>query len=147
MHRIRPWLYVGSQRETENPEQLQAHEIGAMLQLHRHIPQEGITEKYLPVEEGYPLPKHSIEQGIQFILDEKAAGRAVLVACGAGVSRSVMFATAALKVAENLTLPEAFSEVLKLHDKAMPDELHWKSMNEYFGEDTDYWEMWRTIAL
>lgn len=147
MNQIRPWLFVGNFRETESLDLLTEHSIGAMLQLHRHVKHNSIAEKYIPVEEGFPLPKHAIEQGLQFVFEQQATGKNVLIACGAGVSRSVIFAVAVLKVFEKLTLPDAFSEVLKHHEKAMPDELHWQSMNEYFGEDTDYWEMWRTIAL
>ncbi|GAB4324385.1 MAG: hypothetical protein Kow00117_12520 [Phototrophicales bacterium] len=147
MDQIRPWLWVGNQHDTQDLTTLQTHHISAMLQLHRHIKQPNIQELFIPIEEGYPIPPYYIKQAMAFVIKAKAAGHVILVACGAGISRSVIFATAALKIAENLTLPQAFSEVLKRHAKAMPDEVHWQSMNDYFGENTDYWEMWRTITL
>lgn len=147
MHKIRDWLFVASFRETQDLAQLENHAIGAVLQLHQSVDYDDITTLFVPVQEGYPLVKHDMVNGLNFIRDQHAQGKKVVVACGAGISRSVIFATGALKMAESLTMSKAFSEVRKKHERAMPDELHWQSMCTYFGENTDFWEMWRTIEL
>lgn len=147
MHKIRDWLYVASFRETQDLAQLKNHDIGAVLHLHQPIEYDDITTQFVPVQEGYPLAKQDMVNGLNFIRDQHAQGKKVVVACGAGISRSVIFATGALKMAESLTMSKAFSEVRKKHERAMPDELHWQSMCGYFGENTDFWEMWRTIEL
>jgi len=147
MHKIRDWLYVASFREAQDIALLKNNEIDAVLHLHQSIEYDTIPTLFVPVQEGFPLGKHDIITGLNFIAEQHAQGKKVVVACGAGISRSVIFATGALKMAESLTMSKAFSEVRKKHERAMPDELHWQSMCTYFGENTDFWEMWRTIEL
>jgi protein-tyrosine phosphatase len=57
---------------------------------------------------------------VDYVLAQRAAGKAVLVACGAGISRSTSFAIAALKEAEGLTLLGAAREVRRLHPAGLP---------------------------
>ena len=147
MHKIRDWLYVSNYRETQDIAQLKNQAIGAVLQLHQPYEYKTIETLYVPVQEGFPLAKNDMVRGLNFVTDQHAQGKHVVVACGAGISRSVIFATGALKVAESLTLSKAFSEIRKKHERAMPDELHWQSMCAYFNEEMDFWEMWRTIEL
>ena len=42
MNKIRPWLYIGKYRETKNSFLLEAHQIGAMLQLAELVEHTGI---------------------------------------------------------------------------------------------------------
>lgn len=147
MHKIRDWLYVASYRETQDLAQLNKQNVGAVLHLQQLVEHDGIATLYLPIQEGLPLSKHDIIAGLNFIQDQHAHGKSVVVACGAGISRSVIFAVGALKIAENISLSKAFSDIRKVHERAMPDELHWQSMCQYFGENIDFWEMWRTIEL
>ncbi|MGH2523720.1 MAG: hypothetical protein ACRDH2_14545 [Anaerolineales bacterium] len=67
-----------------------------MLQLAERVEQPGITTLYLAVEDGEPLPDEALREGIEFVRAQKALGRVVLVACGAGLSRSAIFALAVL---------------------------------------------------
>jgi hypothetical protein len=60
-----------------------------MLQLADAEEQPGITSIFLSVEDGVPLPSSLLRQGVDFVLAEKRRGQIVLIACGAGVSRSV----------------------------------------------------------
>lgn len=147
MHKIRAWLYVAGFREIQNSSLIDDNQIGAMLLLHQPVEHDSIATLYVPVQEGLPLSKQDIVRGLDFIITQHAQGQNVVVACGAGISRSVIFAVGALRQIEALTLPQAFAEIRKKHERAMPDELHWQSMCDYFGEKVDFWEMWRTIEL
>jgi protein-tyrosine phosphatase len=96
MNEIRPWLYIGKYRDTLDPYTLELHRIEAMLQLAEAVKQLGINSLYLPVEDGAPLPFHLLRQGVDFVSSERRQEHVVLIACGAGQSRSVAFAIAAL---------------------------------------------------
>jgi len=138
MYPIRPWLYVGRFSDTQDDVMLRRREIGAMLQLADSVKQPGIPSLYLPVEDGEPLPRDLLRLGVEFVRLEKALGRSVLIACGAGISRSTTFAVAVLKEEEELGLLEAFRQVRALHPEAMPHPALWQSLREYYGEDAPY---------
>ncbi len=134
MNEIRPWLYVGKYRDTLEPGWLEIHQINAMLQLAEEVKQPGIASLYLPVEDGEPLPFDLLRQGIDFVMDEKHRGHTILIACGAGQSRSVVFAIAVLKETENLPLLTAWQEVKQRHPDALPHMALWESLCHYYAE-------------
>lgn len=138
MYPIRPWLYVGKFSETQDDVMLRRRGIGAMLQLADSVRQPGIPSLYVPVEDGEPLPQDMLRMGVEFVRLEKALGRNVLIACGAGISRSATFTIAALKEEEALSLLDAFQQVRARHPEAMPHPALWKSLCEYYGEDVPY---------
>ncbi len=146
MDQIRPWLFIGGYRDTNNLSYLTFKSIGAMLQLAEKVEQPGITTLYLPIEDLAPLSSGHIRQGVDFIREQKVKGNRVLVACGAGINRSSAFCTAALKEEEGLSLFAAFKEVLKKHPEAMPHEPVWISLCGYYGEKTPYLEVMRAGA-
>ena len=80
MDQIRPWLFIGSYRDTNNLSYLTFKSIGAMLQLAEKVEQPGITSLYLPVEDLAPISSAHIRQGVDFIKEQKAKGHRVLVA-------------------------------------------------------------------
>lgn len=135
MDAIRSWLYIGKYRETRDTDLLGANQIGAVLQLAEEIPYSHITSLYLPVEDGVPLPVHLLRQGVDFCLSEKRQGRKVLIACGAGMSRSVAFAVAFLKEAEGLSLLDAVRTVGRHHPESLPYPALWESLCSYYGEE------------
>ena len=145
MHRIRPWLATGKYKETQDRDALQRDGITAMLQLHRPVEQPGIPTLFIEITEGYNLPPYALEKALAFV-DKHRDGH-VLIACGVGISRSSSFAVAALKHVEGLSLVDAFSAVRKANPQAMPDERHWQDLCDYFGEQIDFWEMWKKIEL
>ncbi|ERT05518.1 dual specificity phosphatase, catalytic domain protein [Lyngbya aestuarii BL J] len=57
-----------------------------------------------------------------------------MIACGAGISRSVAFAVAALKEIEDLSLLAALQIVKKYHFESLPHPALWKSLCAYYGE-------------
>jgi hypothetical protein len=147
MYPIRPWLYVGKLSETHDDDLLRRREIGAMLHLVDNVQQPGIPSFYIPVEDGEPLPADLLRMGVEFIRLEKALGRKVLIACVAGISRSSIFAIAALKEEERLRLVDAFREVHAMHPEAMPHPVLWKSLCEFYGEDVPYTELFASVTL
>lgn len=145
MYTIRPWLYVGKYRETLDPTLLAAYKIGAMLHLADSVKHAGLTTLYLPVEDGEPLPSELLQQGIDFVLAEKRSGQRVLIACGAGISRSVTFAVAVLKETEGLTALEAVLAIKEHHPFALPHPALWESLCAYYQEDVPFYTMLRKL--
>jgi protein-tyrosine phosphatase len=134
MNQIRPWLYIGKYRETLDYQLLSAHNITAMLLLAELVEHPGITSLYLAVEDGEPLPGEMLAKGVEFVKVQKEAGQTVLVACGAGISRSTAFAVAALKEIENISLRQAIHIVKQAHPDSMPHFKLWQSLCDYYGE-------------
>ena len=146
MRQIRPWLAIGRYRETTNSALLHSYAVGAMLQLAELVKQEGIEALYLPVEDGEPLPVPLLAQGVAFVREQKTLGRNVLIACGAGISRSVTFTIAVLHEEEGLSLPEAFRSIHAHHPEAMPHYALWDSICQYYGETMTYVEVWDYLS-
>jgi Dual specificity phosphatase, catalytic domain len=146
MQMIRPWLAIGSFRDRQDLALLRANQIGAMLQLAGQIEHPGITSLYLPIEDGEPVSQGTLARGVAFVLAQRAAGVRVLVACGAGISRSTTFAIAALKQAEGLALLDAAREVRRLHPDGMPHHALWASLCAHYREPVSYLDLVRGRA-
>jgi protein-tyrosine phosphatase len=138
MNFIRPWLAVGKYHSVRSPALLERYKIGATLQFVEHIRLIGIASCYIPIEDGIAIEPETLRKGVDFILYNKQEGRIVLSACGAGISRSVVFATAALKEAENISLVDALGEVKLKHHLAMPHPIVWQSVCAYYNEHTTF---------
>ncbi|NDJ62336.1 MAG: dual specificity protein phosphatase family protein [Chloroflexi bacterium] len=145
MYEIRSGLYVGKYRETLAKDVLKARAIGSVLQLAEPVPYSDIETLYLPVEDGEPLPPDLLAQGVAFIREQRAEGRNVLIACGAGISRAVAFAMAVLHEDEDLSLFEALQQIRAISADAMPHPSLWTSLNQYYGEDMPFVDMWLQI--
>jgi protein-tyrosine phosphatase len=143
MDEIRPWLYIGKYKDSLDKNYLDFKSIKAILQLADRVEQEGINSLFLRVEDMGPTPHHLIKQGIDFILAEKEKEHKVMVACGAGVNRSVAFCMAALKEVEGLSLLDAYKEIRRKHSDSLPNELVWESFCSYYSEITPYLDIMR----
>jgi protein-tyrosine phosphatase len=135
---IRDWLCIGKYSETANLDLLHRRRVGAMLQLAEAVEQPDILSFYLEVEDGLPLARVHLRAGVGFILAQRQAGRTVLVACGAGVSRSPAFATAALKEAEALSLADAHQTIRRLHPPTLIHPKIWYSLCNYYQEEAPF---------
>ena len=135
MHIIRSWLAVGKYSETISRPILDTYNITAMLQLSGEAKQPNIETHFMFVEDGEALPHDKIREGITFIREQKAQGKNVLVACGAGVSRSVTFTMMALMEEEGLELFDAYREVFQHHPEALPHPELIRSVLAYYGQD------------
>ena len=143
MYLVRPWLYIGKQRDTENLPQLQAKQIRAMLQLEERVEQPGVHVLYLPVRDATAIAANDLRRGVSFILLERQLGRKVMIACAAGISRSVTFAVAAIYETEGIPLLMAYSDIVRVHSMALPHPALWKSLCLYYQQDVPYVEVLR----
>jgi protein-tyrosine phosphatase len=84
---------------------------------------------------------------VDFVRARKAEERKVLVACGAGISRSVSFSIAALKEEEGLSLLDAYAAIRAVHPDALPHPALWESLRQYYGESTTYLMMVDTVLM
>jgi protein-tyrosine phosphatase len=112
-----------------------------MLLLAELVEHPGITSLYLAVEDGEPLPSEMLAQGVEFVKAQKEAGQTVLVACGAGISRSASFAVATLKEIEGLSLREAIHTVKQAHPDSLPHYKLWQSLCDYYSEAVPWIEI------
>ena len=138
MDKIRPWLFIGSYRDTLNRSYLKLKNIQAMLQLAEKVEHPNIISLYLPVEVVAPVSREHLQQGVGFIRKFKQQGMNVLVACGAGINRSSAFCTAVLKEEEGFSLFNAFKEVKKQHPESIPHKPVWESLSSYYNESVPY---------
>ena len=113
-----------------------------MAQLAERIEQPGIELLYLDVEDGEPLPAEKLRQGVSFVRDQLAAGRRALIACGAGISRSVTFAIAVMHEEEGISLLDAFHDIHSIHPDALPHYELWYSLCEYYHENVPSEGLW-----
>jgi hypothetical protein len=138
---IRPWLLVGRYAETLDLAGLVGAQVGAMLQLADPALQPGIAHLFLPLEDGAPIPPARLRAGVDFARAQRELGRRVLVACGAGISRSTAFCIGSLAEAEGLTLRDAALAVRRAHPGGVPHMALWESLCAHFGEQIGYLEM------
>lgn len=77
----------------------------------------------------------------------QGVGHSVLVACGAGISRSTTFAIAALKEAEGVSLLEAARIVRPAHFDGMPHPALWELLCHYYlKERIEHAQVRRALA-
>ena len=138
MDAIRNWLYIGRYRDTIYATLLEAQGISAMLQLAEAVQQPGVESLYLQVEDGVPLVGELLRKGVDFVLDQKHRSRKVLVACGAGMSRSAAYVVAVLKEDEGLSLLEALRTVKHYHPETIIHPVLWISLCKIYQEDVSW---------
>ena len=143
MYVVRPWLLVGSYADTRAPALLAAHGVGAMLQLAEAVPQPGIEARYVAVDDGAPVPRAALAEGLAFVRRAREGGRIVLVACVAGTGRSVAIAAAALGEAEGTDVLDAVAAVRARHPDAQPHFKLLASLCAYFGQPASTEELVR----
>jgi protein-tyrosine phosphatase len=141
MNFIRPWLAVGTYRDVFNRALLEQYSIQATLQFVENVRYEGIASCYLPIDDGVPVTPKTLRKGVDFITEQYHEGRIILSACGAGVSRSVIFAAAALKEIEELSLLEATTEVMYFRPEALPNPIVMRSVCTYYGEPFSHFQL------
>lgn len=132
MLQVRDWLYQGKYSDTINLDLLRQHNIRAILHLAEYVQQPDIETLYLPVEDGEPIPEKYIQQGVAFVMNYHPSN--VLIACGAGISRSSSFTAAVLKTHEGLTLKEALIDIRRKYSHAQPHPVVWQSLCKFYNE-------------
>lgn len=140
---IRDWLSIGAYRDCINLGLLKRQEIGAILQLADTVNSPNVVTKMLLIDDGVLVNMETLAEGITFIRTQKAEGKRVLVACGAGISRSTTFALGALKEEEDGTILDNFLKIREHHPNALPHIRLWHSLNTYYGERIPYDQVWQ----
>jgi hypothetical protein len=146
MYEIRPWLLVGAHRDATDELLLTRWQVGAMLLLAAPVNSLGRECCYLVVEDGEPLAAELLQQGVAFVADARRRGLTCLMACGAGISRSVIFATAALCVIEGMDLLAAAAAVKRQHPEAVFHPALWESLNAFLGADVSILQLLREVG-
>ena len=132
MLEVRDWLYQGKYSDTINLPLLQRHHIKAILHLAEDVRQPDIETLYIPIEDGEPISAKHIETGINFVL--RYQPQHVLIACGAGISRSTSYTAAVLKETEGLSLKDALADIRRKYPSALPHPMVWHSLCTFYGE-------------
>lgn len=139
MTQVNDWLNIGNIYDLEAMSRYgEENSIHAVLNLAENLGIKNKSTLYLPVDDGVPLSSEHLVQGLEFLLDHYHYGHQILVACGAGVSRSATFCTVLLKEVKNLSLIEAFKILKARHAKALPHPELWKSVCEFYEEKFEY---------
>ncbi len=145
MYRIRDWLYIGKYAQTRVREVLDNNGITAMLQLAAPIGYDDIPMLFIPMQDGAPLILDQLESSLTFIREHKAAGHCILVACGAGVSRSVLVSMAALMEHEGLALFDAYRAIYAEHPSAKPSPDLVLELAHFCGLNIDLLDVWDAL--
>jgi protein-tyrosine phosphatase len=106
----------------------------------------GIASLHLAIEDGVPLASLVLKEGLDFVARHKREGRTVLIACGAGQSRSVAFGIAALIEEERLTLMDALRTIVSNYPDAEPHQALWESLCRHYGEEIPYFDMLKALS-
>ncbi len=143
MNKVTEWLYVGSVRDLDDQDRLQAEGIGAILSLAWPVYDSDMAVRHDPFDDGTPIPDEVLLNGVAFVRQQRAVGRKVLIACSAGISRSPSVAIAVLHEIERIPLVDAFRLVLGSVHGAYPDQALWTSLCHYYGEWVTPDDVWR----
>lgn len=84
-----------------------------------------------PVIDGQRVPDEALRRGVDFVNEQVAAGRSVLVQCGAGISRSSTFVLAYL-IEAGYDLHDAFILLKSKHSASWPLPAMWNTLIEYY---------------
>jgi protein-tyrosine phosphatase len=147
MYQIRNWLCISGYPTASSPKMVKAEGVEAILQLFEGFEMDGVVTHFIPVNDGFPITKSMIQEGINFICKQRAAERKLLISCGAGISRSVTFSIIALMELEGLSMEEAYRAIHERHEKALPDHVHWQSLANFYDDDSDFWEIWGSLVM
>ncbi|MEL7233011.1 MAG: hypothetical protein AAFV33_02850 [Chloroflexota bacterium] len=147
MDSIRKWLAIGTTHEAAQPDLLDRHGMGAVLLLSAPPQQPYGQSLCLPVREGHYILPHTIEQGINFVHDQRNMGQRILIADETGTSRAPAFAIAALKDRGKLNLVDAYRAVLKTNPLAAPHPIYWESLCAFFNDEPSYDVLWYHISM
>ena len=120
MNLIRPYLAIGSLRDTQDASLLARHAITALVSVAEPIAHQGIASFFVPFDDGLPLRAGDVQKVVAFVQAQKEAGGTTLLACALGVSRSASLAIAAIKETEAVDLMTAYCIVKRAPPRSAP---------------------------
>ncbi len=138
MDHVAEGIAIGSLEDCLDHSRLAETGIEAVLQLYGHPRERAliplpIAVLQLEVRDRVPLDPAQLRKGVTFIREQRRAGRQVLVACGAGVSRSPTIVAAYLHE-EGSDLSEAFARIAAVRS-IHPHRALVRSLVDYYGLD------------
>ncbi|MBI5958054.1 MAG: dual specificity protein phosphatase family protein [Chloroflexi bacterium] len=127
-------IYISGWRATLYEDFLRQGEIIHVLKLYQGIPSfpDDFDVCEVGIEDGEPVPAEAFQHGVRFVVDHINVGRAVLVMCGAGISRSATFVLASL-IERKYDLREAFRLLRQKHPEATPHPALWISLIQHYA--------------
>ncbi len=141
MNKIRDWLYIGNHLDLHDVIEKGHDEIDCILNLVENKTTNLESYLFIDIDDGVPINNINLFNGIEFILNQYQQNKKILIACGAGVSRSATFCVLALKEIEKLSLIDALKVVKEKRKKALPHPALWKSVCEAYDEAFNYNEV------
>lgn len=141
MTQLREWLYIGKYTDLENLANNNFNHIDVVLNLAEDLPIKDKKVLFLNIDDGVPLNISDLVKGSEFLLNHHYEGKTMLIACGAGISRSATFCTVLIKEVEKVSLLEALKSIKQQHPKALPHPELWKSVCEVYDEEFDYYKV------
>lgn len=145
MYKIRDWLYISGFTAACDARWLRHKGIGSLLSLCKPIEHANITSLYVPVHDKAVLSDASLEKAMDFVREQVALDKPVLIVCSAGTNASVIMAIAALKEIEGLSMRDAFFDVREKNSEAMPEQTLWEDLRRHYGESTLFWDVWQEM--
>lgn len=131
---ITPQLYIGKARLATRVDLLREFGVASVVKLYHAPPiwPEGFTLLDAPFEDGIFIPSAIFQRCDQFISVEIAAGRSVVVVCGASISRSATVILSYL-IHSGMEIREAHDLVRRRHPLALPHPELWRSLIAHHG--------------
>ena len=140
MNWITHGIAIGSIRDAQDVRYLATEHVEAVLRLldegELEEPPYFRAQLRLPVADGRPLDPTLLRRGVDFIREQRQAGRKVLVHCGLGQSRSPSFVAAYLHE-EGATLPDAFLLIQRMRSETLPHPELVRSLFQYYSLPDD----------
>lgn len=138
MDRVADGISIGSLEDCLDHGRLTEAGIEAVLQLYGHPRERALIPLPIPVlqlevRDRVALDPARLREGVAFIREQRSVGRQVLVACGAGISRSPAFVAAYLHE-EGMGLAEAFARIASARP-IHPHRALVQSLAEYYNLD------------
>nr|XP_023409984.1 dual specificity protein phosphatase 12 isoform X2 [Loxodonta africana] len=144
---VRPGLYLGGAAAVAEPDRLREAGITAVLTVDSEEPSfkteagiEGLRRLFVPAldKPETDLLSH-LDRCVAFIGQARVEGRAVLVHCHSGVSRSVAVATAFMMKTEQLTFEQAYEDLRTVSPEAKMNEgFEWQlKLYQVMGYEVD----------
>lgn len=127
-------IAIGSVREASDTDLLAAEGVGAVLRLLDDELKVGAPEMHqlwLRVADGQPLDVALLRRGVEFIREQRAVERRLLVHCGLGQSRSPTFVAAYLHE-EGHRLLDALLLIQQIRPIALPHPVLLRSLVQVY---------------
>ncbi|WP_210397498.1 dual specificity protein phosphatase family protein [Motiliproteus sediminis] len=132
MNLVTPSLAVGSRLDAADAEQLQRHDIRAVLSLAPAARPRGIwCQLHLQMADRQPIPDTTIRRAMEFIHAQQQLGRRVLVHCEMGISRSPSLIASYLHQYQQMELEQAVALIKQARPQAEPHPELLASLRDY----------------